>query len=155
MRRLGTWNAADNLPELQNGEGTPGDFYVVTTAGSQNFGSGMHDFRLTDWVIFFGGVWHRLITTAQPILWENIANVPAIQTPRGPIGIPQVAALAYITSNKSIPNAVRFPITWDAVQYDHFGIWDGGKNFTVPERARHARISGSNQDTRIQEELFE
>ncbi len=143
LRRLGTWNAADNLPELQNGEGTPGDFYVVTTAGSHDFGSGMHNFRPTDWVIFFGGVWNRLVTTDQPILWENIANVPALQTPRGPIGIPQVAALAYLTSNKSIPNAVRFPITWDAVQYDHFGIWDGGQNFTVPEWARHARISGS------------
>ncbi len=155
LRRRGTWNATDNIPELQNGEGTPGDFYVVTTAGGQNFGTGMIDFRYQDWVIFFGGVWNRLITTDQPILWENIANVPALQTPRGPIGIPQVAALAYITSNKSIPNAVRFPITWDAVQYDHFGIWDGGQNFTVPEWARHARISGSNQDTWIQVELFE
>lgn len=143
LRRRGTWNAQDNVPSLQEGVGTPGDFYVVTTPGTINFGNGEQTFRYRDWVMFFGGIWNRLITSDQPILWENIANIPAIQTPRGPVGIPQVAALAYITSNKSTPTTTRTTINWDAVRYDHFGIWNGGTNFVVPSWARHARISGS------------
>lgn len=56
----GQWNAETNTPTLVNGTGTKGDLYVVSVAGTHNFGSGDIQFFVNDRVIYDGSVWTRL-----------------------------------------------------------------------------------------------
>lgn len=55
----GTWNAERNLPALESGEGTTGDFYIVNTAGTTDL-DGVTDWQVGDWVIFEGGAWIKV-----------------------------------------------------------------------------------------------
>src|SRR5690606_35942738 len=59
MQYQGTWNANTNTPTLSNATGTEGHFYRVTTAGTQNLGSGNITFSVGDDVIHNGSVWQR------------------------------------------------------------------------------------------------
>lgn len=63
LRRRGTWSPITNTPALLDGEGTEGDFYVVTAASSYSFGNGTFVFMPRDWVLFSGGVWQRVAIT--------------------------------------------------------------------------------------------
>ena len=56
----GGWNATLNSPYLTNGVGTVGFEYVVTTAGTVNFGAGNISFVIGDNVIYNGTVWVRV-----------------------------------------------------------------------------------------------
>ena len=47
----GTWNASTNTPALASGVGTPGYYYIVSTAGSTNL-DGITDWNVGDWAIF-------------------------------------------------------------------------------------------------------
>ncbi len=58
----GTWNASTNSPTLVDGSGTPGYFYIVTTAGSQNLGNGSINFSVGDKVAY----------GAESTRWERI-----------------------------------------------------------------------------------
>lgn len=60
MEYKGQWNAETNTPTLANGTGTKGDFYIVSVAGTHNFGSGDIQFFVNDRVIYDGSVWSRL-----------------------------------------------------------------------------------------------
>jgi hypothetical protein len=55
----GTWNAETNLPALESGEGTTGDFYIVNTAGTTDL-DGVTDWQVGDWAIFEGGAWIKI-----------------------------------------------------------------------------------------------
>lgn len=55
----GTWNASTNSPTISDGSGTAGDWYRVSTAGTQNLGSGNITFSVGDDVIYNGSVWQR------------------------------------------------------------------------------------------------
>lgn len=55
----GTWDAAANVPSLQSGTGTKGDYYVVSTAGTTNL-DGETNWELRDWAVFNGTVWQRV-----------------------------------------------------------------------------------------------
>lgn len=66
MEYQGTWDASTNTPELKDGTGTNGDFYVVSTSGTVNFGT-VDDLRnvafyVNDRVIYDGSTdeWVRL-----------------------------------------------------------------------------------------------
>lgn len=63
MEYQGTWNAATNTPTLANGTGSAGDLYRVTTAGSQNLGSGAISYEVGDYVIYNGTTWEKSDTT--------------------------------------------------------------------------------------------
>ena len=52
----GTWNASTNTPALASSVGTPGDYYIVSVAGTTNL-TGITDWQLGDWVIFNGAAW--------------------------------------------------------------------------------------------------
>ena len=60
MEYKGQWNAETNTPQLADGTGTKGDFYIVSVAGTQNLGSGNIQFFVNDRVIYDGSVWSRL-----------------------------------------------------------------------------------------------
>lgn len=59
MQYQGTWNANTNSPSLSDGTGAEGYFYRVTTAGTQNLGSGNITFSVGDDAIHNGSVWQR------------------------------------------------------------------------------------------------
>ena len=66
MEYKGTWDASTNTPTLADGTGTNGDFYVVSTAGTVNFGTVANPrnitFYVNDRVIYDGtsSQWARL-----------------------------------------------------------------------------------------------
>ena len=60
MEFLGMWNADTNTPNIHDGTGTKGDFYVVSIAGTQDLGSGSIQFFADDRVLYDGSVWNRL-----------------------------------------------------------------------------------------------
>lgn len=76
-KRRGTWNASTNTPDLQNGTGVEGDYYVVTTPDTRSFGSLTYHFQMYDWVFFSGGVWQRLATN-HITKWEEIEDKPVV-----------------------------------------------------------------------------
>lgn len=141
FRRLGTWNAATNTPELLNGTGVNGDFYVVTVPGTRDFGVGPSNFRVQDWVIYAGGVWQRLTVADQLLDWADIQNKPDIVEPRGTISPPIPAVYRRAGTAQSIPARSVTKITaWTGSGYDIFGMGDGS-DFTVPAWASHARVT--------------
>ena len=58
----GEWDASTNTPELVDGTGTNGDFYVVTVAGTQTFGGKSIEFQVNDRILYNGSTstWIRL-----------------------------------------------------------------------------------------------
>lgn len=136
LRRLGTWNAATNTPALLNGTGTPGDYYVVTTAGTQNFGTGAITFQLYDRVEYEGGTWHRLAVNPAPAY-----------KPRGSVG-PAIFACRYVANSSqsitpntdTLVNATAFA---NGAMFDPYGIYKGDGNVEIPSWASYARISAS------------
>tara|TARA_R110002049_G_C9177884_1_gene563248 strand:- start:6075 stop:7679 length:1605 start_codon:yes stop_codon:yes gene_type:complete len=62
---LGGWDADTNTPLLQNGVGQIGDYYIVSVAGSHDFGDGSIDFGLDDVVKFNGSIWFKEIDNNQ------------------------------------------------------------------------------------------
>lgn len=66
----GGWNASTNTPTLSDATGTNGWWYKVTTAGTQNLGSGSITFAVGDDVIHNGTVWQKfsaMISEADPV----------------------------------------------------------------------------------------
>lgn len=60
----GLWNASTNSPHLSNSNGTKGDFYICSVAGTQNLGSGNITFSENDTVIHDGTIWHRVASSS-------------------------------------------------------------------------------------------
>ena len=60
----GTWNASTNTPTLSDATGSNGWTYRVTTAGTQNLGSGSIAFSVGDDVIHNGTIWERSPSSA-------------------------------------------------------------------------------------------
>lgn len=141
FRRRGTWNAQTNTPELLNGAGVNGDFYVVTVPGTRDFGVGPFNFRVQDWVIYSGGVWQRITVADQLLDWADIQNKPEIPAPhRGNIGAPVPAVRQYLETSQSIPVSTNTQVTTWGDGYDHFGMRSGGE-FIVPSWASYARVT--------------
>lgn len=60
----GLWNAETNEPVLSDATGMKGDFYICSTAGTQNLGSGDITFSENDTVIHDGTIWHRVASSS-------------------------------------------------------------------------------------------
>jgi hypothetical protein len=60
----GEWNANTNSPALADGSGTAGDYYDVTTAGSQDLGSGSIAYTVGDVVKYNGSTWYKIDSVA-------------------------------------------------------------------------------------------
>lgn len=129
--RKGTWNATTNTPTLINGEGSPGDYYVVTTPGSYDFGTGVQTFAQYDWVLFEGGAWHRMAVNPQfPTPW----------VPRGNISPPIPALRLQQIPGQTIASGAYTKLVNFAYGYDQFTIHSAG-DITIPPWATHARIT--------------
>ena len=64
LKYKGTWDAAGNSPALVSAKGTPGEYYIVSKAGSTNL-DGITDWAVGDWAVF-----SDLATDA----WQKIDN---------------------------------------------------------------------------------
>ena len=80
----GTWNASTNTPILADGTGAKGDYYVVSTAGTQTFGGVQLFFGLGDWIVYNGAVWQRVEGGSD----GNFANVTLTSTDAGATAAP-------------------------------------------------------------------
>lgn len=60
LNYIGTWSAQTNTPLVSNAVGVKGDFYIVGTAGTQDFGSGSIVYYPGDWILFNGIEWERI-----------------------------------------------------------------------------------------------
>ena len=80
----GTWNASTNTPTLADGTGAKGDYYVVSTAGTQTFGGVQLFFGLGDWIVYNGAVWQRVEGGSD----GNFANVTLTSTDAGAAASP-------------------------------------------------------------------
>lgn len=77
----GTWDADSNTPALTNGTGENGDFYIVSVAGSADFGAGEISFAVGDWVLYTdNGV------------WEKSVNASAVHSVNGKTGLVTITA---------------------------------------------------------------
>lgn len=56
----GFWDASSNTPTLADGVGVNGDYYFVSTAGTQDLGSGAISFGTGDMVINSAGTWNKI-----------------------------------------------------------------------------------------------
>lgn len=56
----GIYDALTDTPDIVGTGGPAGTYYIVTTAGSQDLGSGMTSFDVGDWVIFNGATWDKV-----------------------------------------------------------------------------------------------
>lgn len=56
----GTYNATTDTPDIVSVGGPAGTFYIVSTAGTQNLGTGPITFAVGDWVIFDGSSWSKV-----------------------------------------------------------------------------------------------
>lgn len=80
----GTWNASSNTPTLADGTGAKGDYYVVSTAGTQTFGGLQLFFGIGDWIVYNGAVWQRVEGGSD----GNFANVTMTSTDAGAAAAP-------------------------------------------------------------------
>ena len=60
----GLWDASTNEPVLSDATGMKGDFYICSTSGTQNLGSGDITFSENDTVIHDGTIWHRVASSS-------------------------------------------------------------------------------------------
>ena len=80
----GTWNASTNTPTLADGTGTKGDYYVVSTAGTQTFDGILLFFGAGDWIVYNGAVWQRVEGGSD----GNFSNVTLNSTDAGASAAP-------------------------------------------------------------------
>lgn len=76
VKYQGTWNPATNTPELDDSTGEQGWYYVCTTGGTRNLGSGAIDFTAGDWAIHNGLVYEKV--DAQDIVTSVAGRTGAI-----------------------------------------------------------------------------
>lgn len=80
MEYQGMWNASTNSPTLADGVGSTGDVYRVSTAGSQNLGSGSISFAVGDYVIYNGSTWEKADTTDSVVSVNGFTGVVVLST---------------------------------------------------------------------------
>lgn len=80
MTYEGTWNASTNTPTLVDGVGDAGMVYLVSTAGTTNFGSGPVTFALGDWAVYSGAVWEKSLNSSAVVSVNGQTGVVVLDT---------------------------------------------------------------------------
>lgn len=57
---VGTYNAATDTPNISTAVAAAGTYYIVTTAGAQDLGTGLANYDVGDWVISDGTNWSKV-----------------------------------------------------------------------------------------------
>lgn len=118
---LGTWNASTNTPTLTNGVGQIGDYYKVTTEGTQ-FGV---LFKPNDIIAYNGSTWYKFVNNNQSsVLTTNTNITSANLTTQDVAGF-----VAYI-------NALNPIITIPDYDIRTYTVTDTGQKFELLLRGR-------------------
>ena len=106
----GTWNASTNNPTLNNppAASTKGDYYVVSTAGTQ-FGI---SFVMGDWIISNGTAWEKVdLTDAVSSVFGRTGAVVGVSTDYSAVGITNTAIGAANPSTGAFTTVAATSIT--------------------------------------------
>jgi len=85
----GFWNASTNSPSIQNGSGSNGDYFFVSTSGSQDLGAGSISFGTGDMVINDSGVWSKI--PAQNLITSVFGRLGNITAQNGDYAAEQIS----------------------------------------------------------------
>ncbi len=100
---LGNYNASTNTPSLVNGTGVEGDSYVVTVAGTRDFGNGNLKLSANDVVEYRNGKWIKLNQISLQNVIDALSFTPEDSSLKG-------MANGYAPLNESIKiDAVYLP----------------------------------------------
>lgn len=80
----GTWNSSTNVPLLQSGIGTKGQYFVVAVSSTNTTLDGVKQWNVGDWAVFDGVRWDKLDGIASEVL--------SILGYTGSITLPQLVA---------------------------------------------------------------
>ena len=117
----GNWLASTNTPTLTNGVGQIGDYYIVTTEGTQ-FGI---LFKVNDVVAYNGSTWYRLVNNNQsPVLTTNTNITSADLSTQDVAGF-----VSYINALNPIITLVDYDIR-------NYTVTDTGQKFQLLLRGR-------------------
>lgn len=106
MTLEGEWNASTNTPVLQDGVGDPGMIYEVTTAGTQNLGSGNITFAVGDWVVYGAdGLWYKSLNSNEVTSVFGRTGTVIAQT--GDYTFAQIGSKPTTVSGYGITDAVK------------------------------------------------
>lgn len=95
LQYQGLYNATTDSPALQNTDtNKPGYYYVVSVAGTQDFGAGNISFEVGDWVV--NNI--SLAGAAAASLWQKVDNTDAVTMVFGRIGAVTAVAGDYTAS---------------------------------------------------------
>lgn len=155
MEYKGQWNAETNTPTLVDGTGTKGDFYIVSVAGTHNFGSGDIQFFVNDRVIYDGSVWSRLsagdVKTVNNISPTNGnipltgENIPVSSTDPTLLSAPLTTdryANNSVTTEKLADNAIT-----NAKIKDPISVAKGGTGQSTAKGAQYQLLNDVNEVT--------
>jgi len=80
MEFKGTYDASTNTPTLVNGTGNSGDVYLVSVAGTQDFGAGNITFAVGDWVLYSGAIWEKSVNSNSVVSVNGQQGVVVLDT---------------------------------------------------------------------------
>lgn len=133
-----TWDALTNTPTLADGIGTPGDFYTVSVAGTQNLGSGNITFAVNSTVSYNGTIWQML--PAPSITGAALTKIDDTNITLSLGGSPSTA-LVNATSitvgwtGTLADNRIASALNWNTA-FDQTLQWDGGSIGLVASNGR-------------------
>ena len=111
LKYQGTWNANTNTPTLTSGSGTPGYYYIVSTAGSTNL-DGITDWAVGDWAVFSDqatDAWQKIDNTQVGNVTGSGANT-RIPIWNSSSNLTSDSGLTFNTSTNAL--AVSGAVTW-------------------------------------------
>ena len=114
LKYQGTWNASSNSPTLTSGSGTPGYYYIVSTAGSTNL-DGITDWAVGDWAVF---------SDQATDAWQKIDNTQVGNV----TGSGSSGRVAYWNSSSNITSdsGLTFNGSTNALSVSGAVTWSGG-----------------------------
>jgi len=139
LKYQGTWNANTNTPTLTGGSGTPGYYYIVSTAGSTNL-DGITDWAVGDWAVFSDqatDAWQKIDNTQVGNVTGSGANTR----------IPIWNSASNLTSDSGL----TFNTSTNALTVSGAVTWSGGgsseSNAAYDNMITTAAVSGSTTKT--------
>lgn len=131
MEFKGAYNATTNSPTLVDGTGNAGDFYRVTVAGTQDFGSGSITFVVGDYVMYSGTVWEK-----------GHAGADAVNSVNGQTGVVVLTTTNIAEGTNLYYTQARFDTAFAAKTTDN--LTEGSTNlYFTTTRARTAAVVNS------------
>lgn len=123
MTYEGTWDASTNTPSLANGSGDAGMIYLVSVAGSTDFGAGPIAFEVGDWAVYNGSIWQKSLNSNAVVSVNGMTGVVSLTTTDIPEGTnlyftdaaAQAATISQVITNGVTTKAPSEDAVFDAL----------------------------------------